>query len=198
MLNPGKNIRLFKSPILEQFTYVHPILPALVWLPVVAYCLATGLDSLSAMTSVQLVIAGMFIWTLAEYSLHRWLFHYEGESAFEKRMGFLLHGIHHDDPADARRLLMPPVAAITLAAGFWFLFSLVLGDVVVRPFFAGFILGYLWYDYTHFAVHHWACKSGRMKKLKYHHMQHHFATPDKRYGVSNLFWDKVFGSNPKK
>ena len=30
------------------------------------------------------------------------------------------------------------------------------------------------------------------KKLKEHHMVHHFQNPDKGYGVSSDFWDKIF------
>jgi sterol desaturase/sphingolipid hydroxylase (fatty acid hydroxylase superfamily) len=31
-----------------------------------------------------------------------------------------------------------------------------------------------------------------MKFLKRHHMEHHFKTPDARFGVSTSFWDQVF------
>jgi hypothetical protein len=32
-----ESIRLFKSPLLEALTHVHPSVPFLVWVPVVAY-----------------------------------------------------------------------------------------------------------------------------------------------------------------
>jgi sterol desaturase/sphingolipid hydroxylase (fatty acid hydroxylase superfamily) len=37
---------------------------------------------------------------------------------------------------------------------------------------------------------------GPMKALKRYHMQHHFKTPDLRYGVSSPIWDVVFGTKP--
>ena len=36
--------------------------------------------------------------------------------------------------------------------------------------------------------------AGFWKKLKKHHMLHHYAEPDRGYGVSSDFWDRIFGS----
>ena len=193
-LSHGKNIRLFKNPILERFTYVHPILPAAVWVPVVVFCFSTAVwqGTLSFANSFILALAGLFVWTLSEYGLHRFIFHFKPIGPISDRLYFLFHGIHHDDPEDARRLLMPPVAAIAIASVFYITFWLTLGPVMANPFFAGFIFGYLCYDYTHFAVHFSRPKSKWFKSLKQNHMLHHYATPNKRYGVSNVFWDRVF------
>ncbi|HWV75324.1 MAG TPA: sterol desaturase family protein, partial [Pseudosphingobacterium sp.] len=62
-------------------------------------------------------------------------------------------------------------------------------------FFPGFILGYLFYDIGHYAMHHYNFKSGIMKKIKQHHMLHHYQDADKGYGVSSPFWDLIFGSD---
>ena len=195
-MRPGKNIRLFQNPFLEQCTYVHPAVPLLLWGPVSAYTFSRGIlrGDIDFITSMLLVIAGLFIWSLSEYVLHRWVFHFTPHGALQERVAFLIHGIHHEDPQDERRLLMPPAAAIFIASLFYALFYGVLGSVNANPFFAGFILGYLAYDYTHFAVHFWNPKSQLLKKLKQNHMKHHFVTPDARYGVSNMFWDKIFGT----
>lgn len=195
-LKPGKNIRLFKNPVLEMMTYVHPVMPALVWLPVVAFCFYTGIaaGTLTLTTSLALLAAGIFFWTFAEYFLHRFVFHYHAKSAFGQRIFFLMHGIHHDDPEDQRRLLMPPVAGIIIATIFYALFTLTLGSVNVNPFFSGFLVGYLCYDYIHFATHFGRFKSGTFKFLKQYHMKHHFVAPDRMYGVSSPLWDKIFRS----
>lgn len=193
-LAAGKNIRLFKNPILEQFTYVHPIIPAAVWLPVVilGYSYPIYNQQLSWASALALALAGLFIWTISEYALHRFVFHFKPIGPITERLAFLFHGIHHDDPEDARRLLMPPVAAIAIASVFYIAFTVTLGPVRANPFFAGFIFGYLCYDYTHFAVHFARPKSKFFKTLKQNHMLHHFVTPEKRFGVSNTFWDHVF------
>ena len=36
------------------------------------------------------------------------------------------------------------------------------------------------------------------KKIKQHHMLHHYQAPDRGYGVSSPLWDKVFGSDFEK
>jgi len=193
-LPAGKNIRLFDNQWLERLPYVHPILPIAVWGPVVVLCFAVGLYQhlLSLSLSLGLALVGLFFWTFAEYVLHRYVFHFHPRGRIQERIAFLIHGIHHDDPHDARRLLMPPVAAILIAAFFYALFLLVLGPVRCNPFFAGFITGYLCYDYIHFITHFVPVKHPWLKQLKANHMRHHFSTPDLRYGVSSPLWDRVF------
>ena len=40
--------------------------------------------------------------------------HFEGNSAFSKRVHFLIHGVHHKWPHDKLRLVFPPGASIPL------------------------------------------------------------------------------------
>lgn len=196
-MRAGKNIRLFENPILEQFTYVHPVVPAALWVPVIGYLWSTGIlsNTLTVSASLAWAIVGLFVWTAAEYLLHKYIFHFKPNGPFQERIAFLIHGIHHEDPADERRLLMPPVAAIAIASVLFLAFAAVLGLTLVQPFFAGFLVGYLIYDYTHFAVHFLSFKSSWFKKVKAHHMRHHFVTPDRRFGVSSALWDRIFGTD---
>lgn len=195
-MHPGKNIRIFNNSILERFTYVHPALPAIVWGSVATYLFSEGaLDgAIGAGPSLLLAAAGVVVWTLAEYLLHRFIFHFKPRGRIQERLAFLIHGVHHDDPTDARRLLMPPIAGAMIAASFYLLFSIAMGTELVKPFFGGFLFGYLWYDYTHFAVHFANFRSPLFKKLKAHHMRHHFGGETERFGVSSPFWDHVFGT----
>ncbi len=192
----GKNIRVFKNSILEQFTYVHPAMPLAIWGPLVVYWFGIGLygHDVTLIHAVALAIEGLLMWTISEYFLHRFIFHFEPHGPFQERIAFLIHGIHHDDPLDERRLLMPPVAGAAIAIVFYALFWALLGGNHVRPFFAGFITGYLCYDYTHFAVHFWNPKSKLFRRLKQNHMLHHYVSPNKRFGVSGSLWDHVFGT----
>src|SRR4051812_33881643 len=99
LMQVGKNIRIFKNPVLEQFTYVHPLLPIALWGPMIAYWFGSGLwtQEESLRHSVVLAAAGFIIWTISEYALHRWVFHFKPNGAFQERIAFLIHGIHHDD-----------------------------------------------------------------------------------------------------
>jgi sterol desaturase/sphingolipid hydroxylase (fatty acid hydroxylase superfamily) len=87
---------------------------------------------------------------------------------------------------------MVPVVSIPLAALFYLLFLQLLGRELVAPFFVGFISGYLFYDMTHYAIHHYNFKSKFWLDLKNHHMLHHYSDMRNGFGVSSKFWDRVF------
>ena len=53
----------------------------LIWLPVVCWCLNQSIQMGHTIPEVVLmVVAGIFIWTLIEYTLHRYLFHIDTKS----------------------------------------------------------------------------------------------------------------------
>lgn len=198
-------IRLFKSDFLEFFTHISPIVVLIIWLPVSLYFLISAIVSLPVGLSVVFIpiafLFGLLLWTLSEYLLHRFLFHYEPKNATQEKIFFMFHGIHHAQPQCKTRLVMPPVLSIPLAAVFYGLFYLVFSLVLgiphwVAPTFSGFILGYLAYDMIHYATHHFAMRDGYWKYIKRYHMQHHYKTPTKRFGVSSPIWDSVFQTKP--
>ena len=190
---------LFKSEFLNFFSRVHPAVPAVIFVPVVIAMEWLGATrGCGAGHLLVLSLAGIGIWTLTEYWLHRLIFHWEPDNAFGRRMHFIIHGIHHDHPNDKLRLVMPPSVSIPLAAlfflGFWALF----GSPAAFPLFGGFIFGYLAYDYTHYYVHHFVPKSNLGKQLREQHMRHHFQDHRFGYGVSSPLWDAVFRTLPRK
>ena len=189
--------QLFRSDFLNFFSRVHPVVPALIFLPVVVAMEWLGTDSFGILALVLLTLAGVAVWTLTEYWLHRLVFHWEPDNAFGHRMHFIIHGIHHDHPNDKLRLVMPPSVSIPLAALFFGAFWLVLGDAAF-PVFAGFLLGYLAYDYTHYYVHHFVPRTKLGKRLREHHMRHHFQDHRFGYGVSSPIWDVAFRTLPKQ
>lgn len=196
MQKPYKSIRVFKNPILERFTHVHPLTPLILWGPIAGWLIwrSFAVHQLTPWMVGSLGMFGFVIWTLAEYVLHRFVFHLEGESALSQRLHFLIHGLHHEDPVDPTRLVMPPAASIILGIILYGIFRWVLGPAMVEPFFSLFVVGYLCYDYIHFAVHHFKPRTRIGKYLKNSHMQHHFVTPNARWGVSSPFWDYIFGT----
>jgi sterol desaturase/sphingolipid hydroxylase (fatty acid hydroxylase superfamily) len=189
---------LFKSEFLNFFSRVHPAVPAVVFVPVVVAMEWLGVErDHGFLQLVLLSLAGIAIWTLTEYWLHRLVFHWEPDNAFGRRMHFIIHGIHHDHPNDKLRLVMPPSVSIPLAALFFAAFWLIF-DNAAFPLFGGFILGYLAYDYTHYYVHHFVPKSDLGKRLREQHMRHHFQDHRFGYGVSSPLWDVVFRTLPRK
>jgi sterol desaturase/sphingolipid hydroxylase (fatty acid hydroxylase superfamily) len=194
--NKDESARLFKSGFLELFTHVHWSVPIIVYLPFVVYCLAVSPSDgpLSTIGIVMEFVAGLFVWTLTEYLLHRFVFHYEPTTVWGKRLHFLMHGVHHDYPQDSKRLVMPPVVSVPLASLFLGLFWVILPVGHVASTFAGFIFGYICYDEIHYATHHAPMKGKLGLWLKHHHVRHHYLDPDRGFGVSTPIWDYVFGT----
>jgi dihydroceramide fatty acyl 2-hydroxylase len=190
---------MFETPLIERFSRIHPATPFVFWLPVLGWVgwRSAHLDvgvRVGALAFVGLVVLGVLTWTFTEYTLHRWVFHYVGPRPWQRRVHFILHGVHHDFPQDADRLVMPLGASIPLGAAFYFVFQLALGTALAGPLFVGLGLGYLAYDGTHFAVHHFRMGSRLGRWMKRYHMIHHHTGVDARYGVSSPLWDWVFGT----
>lgn len=198
-------IRLFKSDFLEFFTHISPVTVTVIWLPVAGFFMGRAIMASSGASAFPWHIPagfflGLFFWTLSEYLLHRFVFHYPPKGAFQEKIVFLFHGIHHAQPQCKTRLVMPPVVSVPLALVFYGLFTLIAGWLGLPgwadPLASGFTIGYLAYDLTHYATHHFAMRSGVMKFLKRYHMQHHYKTPEQRFGVSSPLWDLVFKTFP--
>lgn len=199
-------ILLFKSSFLEFFTHIHPVVIVVIWLPVALYFFMQALISVSSgYPIIDLpigIFTGLFFWTFAEYTLHRFVFHFKPKAPWQERLSFIFHGVHHAQPQCKTRLVMPPAVSIPLALMFYGFFYL-LFDVVagspgwIAPIFSGFITGYLIYDLTHYATHHFPMRTGYLKFLKRYHNQHHYKTPNQRFGVSTPLWDIVFGTKPE-
>ncbi len=198
--NKDESARLFKSDVLEFFTHVHWSVPILLYLPVVAYFLwRTSEDSaVRGGEGTLLFLGGMFVWTLTEYLLHRFVFHYQPKSRIGQRIHFLTHGVHHDYPNDSTRLVMPPSVSMPLAFLFYGLFRFLIGSSYASPFFAGFIFGYICYDEIHFATHHAPMRGKLAQFLKHYHVLHHYQNPEQRFGVSSPLWDYVFGTTGRE
>ena len=195
--NSRESSRMFKSNFLESLSKVHYTVPLIIFVPVILYFSWKSLTSaeVSILQYIGYVAGGLFIWTLTEYVMHRFVFHFNPRGKFMERIHFIFHGVHHDYPNDAKRLVMPPSVSIPLATAFYFLFSVFLREFQLAAFFSGFMAGYLFYDLTHYALHHANFKNSFWKKLKKHHMTHHYSDADRGYGVSSDFWDKIFRSD---
>jgi len=195
--NSQESVRMFKSDLLESLSKVHFTVPLYIFVPVIigSSYLALFEYKIGVGTFLGLSALGLFIWSFVEYIMHRFVFHYVPKNKWGLRLHFIFHGVHHDYPSDRLRLVLPPSVSIPLATGFFFLFNAVLPPHYVYGFFPAFIVGYLFYDISHYAIHHFNFKGVIWKKIKQHHMLHHYQDPDKGYGVSSPFWDKIFRSD---
>lgn len=196
----GATCRMFESDFLERFSRIHPATPFVVWIPVAVLFLARSAlrHDLAPICIAGTFLLGMFAWSLAEYFLHKHVFHWTNDKPWGKRIHFLLHGVHHEYPDDKDRLVMPLLTSTPLAVVFYALFMFTMGRAVGEPFFAGFVVGYLFYDGTHFYVHHFVPTSRWGKFLRRHHMTHHFSDHDGGFGVSSPLWDLILRTMPTK
>ncbi len=198
--NKDETVRMFKNDFLEKLSHIHYSVPLFIFLPVIGYFgyKSVFVYHLPILSLIGYFLLGLFIWTLTEYVLHRFVFHWLPPGKIGARMHFIFHGVHHDYPSDSKRLVMVPTISIPLSALFFFLFKLAIGPVLVAPFFMGFLAGYLFYDMLHYAIHHYNFKSKFWLNLKHHHMLHHYKDMDHGYGVSSKIWDYIFRSDFKK
>ena len=215
--NKDESVRIFRNGVLEWFTHVHPAIPHIIYLPVIAVALyLSASHGVAPGRMALLFLGGVLLWTIAEYFVHRFAFHatpaIEDEvrtivlslpagvpalaqlKTFRQKHYFLAHGVHHDYPNDTRRLVMPPSVSVPLAVVFfalyWALFGLGDGPAV----FAGFTFGYLIYDTIHYAVHHFSLHGRVLLFLKKQHFRHHYQDSTKDFGVSSPMWDLVLGT----
>ena len=196
--NKNETVRMFESDFMEFFSRVHPVTPLVLYVPVIGYMLYISVwrRQLSIVAVTALFLLGVLLWTLTEYLIHRYVFHYEPKTRWGKRLHYVIHGVHHDYPNDARRLVMPPVVSIPLAFLFYGLFLLFFGSLT-PPVFAGLVFGYVCYDMLHYATHHLAMKRGASLWLKQYHLRHHFKDDEVGYGISSPLWDYVFRTTRK-
>jgi 4-hydroxysphinganine ceramide fatty acyl 2-hydroxylase len=187
--------QLFKNEYLEMLTKTHPLVIWGMYLPVVIGFPVYASRTLGFIGIQILLIfaAGVLSWTLFEYIMHRYVFHWVAESERAKKIVYVMHGNHHHFPRDRERLFMPPVPSLILSSIIFSLMYLLLGKPVFL-FFPGFLLGYLMYGTMHYAIHAWNPPFKWMKPLWRNHHLHHYKNEERGFGVSTTIWDRVFGT----
>lgn len=190
--------RLFRSTLLDRLSRVHPGTPFLIYGPVVAVLLWLARRNVPVSYVIVTFVFGYLLWTLLEYFGHRFLFHIRPRTRPGKWIQFLIHGVHHEHPNDALRLVMPPLMSLPIIAAAFGVVRLAAGPRIAVPVMAGFIGGYLLYDGLHFYVHHRQPQNFIGRYLRRRHMHHHFRDDRSWFGVSAPWWDAVFATRPAR
>ena len=190
-------LTVFKNTFIENWiARAHPIVPGLWAIPTSAVLFWLGLSHQSPLNGVYLWIIGFFSWTLLEYAIHLYLFHKKITPKMNPQVKFLLfmmHGYHHEFPNDGSRLVMPIILAWPLGFLIGLIFWMIMGSNYFFSFYSGLLIGYLAYDWMHYAEHHVAFKSKAGKFMRQFHSVHHFIDENKNFGISTPIWDWVFG-----
>lgn len=192
--NKGK-AQLFKNRHMEYLTKTNPLVIWSIYLPVLFLFPFYGLNVVhtTKMMAISCFLLGVIFWTLIEYVLHRFVFHYQPVSKVGQRLNYIIHGNHHEFPRDRDRLFMPAVPSIIIASFFFFQYYFILGSWSFL-FFPGFMLGYLLYGSMHYAIHAFNPPFKWMKGLWRNHHLHHYKDANAGFGVSSTLWDHVFGT----
>ncbi|XP_032556932.1 fatty acid 2-hydroxylase isoform X2 [Chiroxiphia lanceolata] len=207
-------IRLFHSDILESLSKTAWYVVFMVWTPVVLYLswfsytsLAQGNTRLFSSFTTEysipvhkyyfpfIFLLGMFLWSLLEYLIHRFVFHMKPPASnyYLITLHFLLHGQHHKSPFDSSRLVFPPVPASLMIGFFYGVLRLLLPEVLGLSVFVGGLCGYVIYDMMHYYLHYGSPKKGTyLYGLKAYHVKHHFEHQRSGFGISTRFWDYPF------
>jgi len=190
--------RIFSNKILERLTRTNFLVPVLLYYAVSCITLSFVLLKrlLNPWHIIWLFPLGMLFFTLVEYLIHRFVFHFDARSEKELQLQYNIHGVHHEFPRDKDRLVMPPLLSLLIALAFYFLFTLLLGDSGL-VLFAGFTAGYSTYLLIHYFIHARKPPRNFLKILWTHHSLHHYHSVDTAFSVSFPFWDYLFGTMPE-
>jgi sterol desaturase/sphingolipid hydroxylase (fatty acid hydroxylase superfamily) len=143
-------------------------------------------------------VLGIFAWTWVEYQIHRHILHGRyadgpGLQHLKHVMFDHLHVEHHQRPWDGDHING------TIKDHVWilpfFLLSLLLPPWSVTVFFAGITHAGIVEEWVHHSVHFYHFDNLYFRYIKRHHMFHHSPRGDDiAFGLTNGFWDMVYGT----
>ena len=185
--------------MLERLTHTHIAAPLSIFFAVAAvslyYSLSRGL--LTGLAAFGLFLAGWFLFTLAEYLMHRYVYHIKANTPRKAKFQYTMHGVHHEYPKDKTRLAMPPILTVFVASLLFFIFYFTFGNAGFG-LLAGFVFGYALYLFVHYAIHVYSPPKNFLKVWWHHHAQHHYRQDEIACGVSTTLWDHIVGTMPDK
>lgn len=144
------------------------------------------------------IAAAILLYPLVWYSLHRWVLH----SNWMFKVPFLastwkrIHYDHHQDPNHLEVLFgalhttMPTIMLATAPIGY------AIGGVGgAAAALATGLLTTCFYEFCHCIQHlSYKPKNKYLAAMKARHMAHHFHDETGNYGITNFFWDRLFGT----
>lgn len=156
------------------------------------------LQSAWSLAHALIVLLVAFIYPLIWYLLHRYVLH--GGYLYKSRscagIWKRIHFDHHNDPNNLKVLFgalhttLPAVALFTLPIG-WSLDGL---HGAVIGLSAG-VLVTMFYEFCHCIQHlHYTPENAWLQRMKRLHLLHHFRDESGNYGITNFFWDRLFGT----
>jgi sterol desaturase/sphingolipid hydroxylase (fatty acid hydroxylase superfamily) len=134
---------------------------------------------------LPLFAGGVLVWSLAEYVIHRYVFH----NAWLLRG---VHDVHHTCPRDF--VGAASWTSFAIFVGLWLILFLTLGTFA-QATVAGMLGGYFFYIVAHHRYHHGDRRHfGRYFQLMWQLHASHHRGGETNFGVSSPLWDLAFGT----
>jgi len=163
----------------------------------VALCLgvAAAWAGFLSWSTAPLVLIGLCGWTLLEYVMHRFIFHYDARSRLVRKFLYHAHVAHHEDPLGGSGVSSSLIMGLPIGAACWFLAWAATGSWVAGFWvFIGLAAGFFGYKWVHFQCHHRRSRLRILRYLRHYHLLHHYKTPELRFGVTTPLFDLLFGT----
>lgn len=180
------------------FRVSHPIFPTVLFgaLGTLFIWIAQSTHHYSLWVLPAAFTVGLFLWTVIEYILHRFVFHWTSVKEPWKTLFSGLHMAHHRDTKDPSLIIAPPTLAIIDTVFFFLvLWGLTWSWGLTLIIIAGIYGGYIFYEWVHFGSHEYNWNHGLLGYLKKYHLRHHFRYPNELFGVTQPLWDNLLGTH---
>lgn len=148
------------------------------------------------------LLAGILIWPLLEWGLHRYLLHRRPIRCFGYRIDpdfMRRHRAHHAEPFRPELIVFPAYVPLIIAplllAGVWFLAP---DRALALSALFGFACAALNYEWTHFLVHTSIQPRSRYYQgLFRNHRLHHFRNENYWFSFTLTTLDRLLGTGPR-
>ena len=160
-------------------------------IPLGAVLIFAGLRSheLGPIAVVITILLGLLLFSLIEYSFHRWLFHGSVQIMAQG------HRAHHGNPLgyDSLPFFLPALILLALTGVFVLLMPAKLAFLLMGTI----TLSYVTYGLFHFAIHHHRFHFVLARNSAANHHIHH-QHPNTNFGVTTPLWDIVLGTRYRR
>jgi sterol desaturase/sphingolipid hydroxylase (fatty acid hydroxylase superfamily) len=174
---------------INKFLYFGDFFAMPLALALFAYGAFRTAGAAAAVAYFPALLGGLIVWTLAEYWIHRTLYH-------QAPLFSRFHDRHHAQPKALIGLPSFLSSGIVVGLGYgpFFAFAPVFAD----GFASGALLGYAAYMIVHHATHHWPLAPGDwLYGARVRHLAHHYHE-EGDFGVVTGLWDRVFGTDGRR
>jgi sterol desaturase/sphingolipid hydroxylase (fatty acid hydroxylase superfamily) len=137
--------------------------------------------------------AGLVLWTLVEYALHRFLFHLRVRWQPLQTLLAAMHLRHHREPQKLEYLFVRTEYALGVSGVMGAGIAMATGDrFSTAGLICGLWLGFLAYEAVHYRIHRDGSGNRWLAHRRQAHFRHHFAKVERDFGVTTPIWDAVF------